>query len=120
MKTPSMPDHLVTIFYLADRVPYRYVIRAIIRDLLHDSCQYVQSVPLQGSRKLRFSDYVTMAQDGGNVVSLRHRPLFTPRIYSWYSFLLETESTPGHSAIGRIMSMKNSSDTIWTKRTSNL
>ena len=29
------------------------------------------------------------------VVSLTHRPLFTPRKYSWYSFLLETESTPG-------------------------
>jgi hypothetical protein len=33
--------------------------------------------------------------------------------YSWYSFLLEAESTPGgHSAAGRIMSMKNFSDTI--------
>jgi len=40
-------------------------------------------------------DYVAMAQDGGNVVSLTHLPLFTPRIYSWYSFLLEAESTPG-------------------------
>jgi len=34
--------------------------------------------------KLRFPDYVTVAQDGGKVVSLTHRPLFTP----WYSFLL--------------------------------
>jgi len=49
----------------------------------------------QGSRKLRFPDYVTMAHDGGKVVSLTHRPLFTPRKYSWYSFLLEAESTPG-------------------------
>ena len=48
-----------------------------------------------GSRKLKFPDYVTMAQDVGKVVSLRHRPLFTPRKYSWYSFLLEAESTPG-------------------------
>jgi len=47
------------------------------------------------SRKLRFSDYVTMAQGGGNVVSLTHRPLVNPRKYSWYSFLLEAESTPG-------------------------
>jgi len=29
----------------------------------------------EGSRKLRFPDYVTMAQDGGKVVSLTHRPL---------------------------------------------
>jgi len=60
-----------------------------------------KSVPLQawsgpeGSRKLRFPDYVTTAQDGGKVVSLTHRPLFTPRKYSCYSFLLEAESTPG-------------------------
>ena len=32
----------------------------------------------EGSRKLRFSDYVTMAQDGGKVVSLMHRPLLPP------------------------------------------
>jgi len=38
----------------------------------------------EGSRKLRFPVYVTMAQDGGKVVSLTHRPLFTPRKYSWY------------------------------------
>jgi len=47
------------------------------------------------SRKLRFPDCMTMAQDGGKFVSLTHRPLFTPRKYSWYSFLLEDESTPG-------------------------
>jgi len=49
----------------------------------------------EGSRKLRFPDYVTMAQDGGKVVSLTHQPLFTPRKYSRYSFLLQAESTPG-------------------------
>ena len=49
----------------------------------------------EGSRKLRFPDYVTIARDGGKVVSLTHRPLFTPRKCSWYSFLLEAESTPG-------------------------
>jgi len=49
----------------------------------------------EGSRKLRFPDYVTMARDGGKVVSLTHRSLLNPRKYSWYSFLLETESTPG-------------------------
>jgi len=38
------------------------------------------SVPLQAwsgqevSRRFKFPDYVTMAQDGGKVVSLRHRP----------------------------------------------
>jgi len=61
----------------------------------------VKAVPLQArrgpevSRKLRFADYVTATQNGGKVVSHTHRPLFTPRKYSWYSFLLGAESTPG-------------------------
>ena len=59
-----------------------------------------KAVPLQAwtgpevSRKLRFPDFVTTAQDGGKV-SLTHRPPLPPRKYSWYSFLLEAESTPG-------------------------
>ena len=41
---------------------------------------YCKGVPLQawtgpeGSRKLRFPDFVTTAQDGGKVVSFTHRP----------------------------------------------
>jgi hypothetical protein len=49
----------------------------------------------EGSRKLRFPNFVTKAQDGGKVVSLTHRPPLTPKKYSWYSFMLEAESTPG-------------------------
>ena len=43
-----------------------------------------KAVPLQawsgpeGSRKLRFPDFMTMAQDGGKVVSLKHRPPLPP------------------------------------------
>jgi len=60
-----------------------------------------KAVPLQawsgpeGSRKLRFPDYMTTAEDGGKVVSLTHRPPLPPGKYSWYSFLLEAGSTPG-------------------------
>jgi hypothetical protein len=50
---------------------------------------------LERSRKLRFPDFMTTAQDGGKVVSPTHRPDFTPRKYTWYSFLLEVESNPG-------------------------
>jgi len=68
-----------------------------------------KAVPLQawsgpeGSKKLRFPDFMTTAQDGGKVVSLKHRPH------------LPQENTPGthfykrlcrpqcHSAIGRII-----------------
>ena len=49
----------------------------------------------EGSRKLSFPDFMTTAQDGGKVVSLTHRPPLLPRKYTWYSFLLEAESTPG-------------------------
>ena len=44
----------------------------------------VKVVPLQawsgpeGSRKLRFPDFMTTAQDGGKVVSLKHRPPLPP------------------------------------------
>ena len=60
-----------------------------------------KAVPLQawsgpeGSRKLRFQDFITTAQDGGNLVSLTHRPPLPPRKCSWYSFLLGAGSTPG-------------------------
>jgi len=60
-----------------------------------------KAIPLQvwtgpeGSRKLRFPDFVTTAQDGAKVVSLTHRPPLPPRKCSWYSFLLEAESTAG-------------------------
>jgi len=43
-----------------------------------------KAVPLQacsgpvGSRKLRFPDYMTKAQDGGKVGSLTHRPPLPP------------------------------------------
>ena len=46
-------------------------------------------------RKLRSPDFVTTPQDGGKVVNLTHRPPLPCRKYSWYSFLLEAESTPG-------------------------
>ena len=49
----------------------------------------------EGSRKLRFPDFMTMAHDGSKIVSLTHRPPLPPRKYTWYSFLIETESTPG-------------------------
>ena len=35
------------------------------------------------------------AHEGGKVVSPTHRPPLHPMKYSWYSFLLEAESTPG-------------------------
>jgi len=54
----------------------------------------------EGSRKLRFPDFVTTAQEGCQPYALA---AFTPGKCSWYSFLLEAESTQGHSAIERIL-----------------
>jgi len=34
----------------------------------------------EGSRKLRFPDFMTTARDGGKVVSLTHRPPLSPGI----------------------------------------
>jgi hypothetical protein len=60
-----------------------------------------KAVPLQarsgpeGSRKLKFPDFMTTAQGGGKVFSLTHWPHLPTLKSSWYSFLLEAESTPG-------------------------
>jgi hypothetical protein len=71
---------------------YSFVVRVNV--ILKD-----KAVPLQawsgpeGSRKLKFPDFMTTAQGSGKVVSLTHRPHLPPG--SWYSFLLQAESTPG-------------------------
>lgn len=54
------------------------------------------------------------AREGSNVVSCTNRLSLppSPRRYPNYSFLLETESTPGPSAAGRFNSMKNPNDPI--------
>ena len=81
-----------------------------------------KAVPLQawsgpeGSRKLRFPDFMPMAWDGGMVDSLTHRPPLLCRKYSWPTFLLQTKC---HSAAGKMKSTKNSNDTI-RNRTHNL
>ena len=60
-----------------------------------------KAVPLQAwsgpddSRKLRFPDFMTTAQDGGKVVSLTHRPPLPPGNTTGTHFLLEAESSPG-------------------------
>ena len=56
------------------------------------------------------------AQNGGNVISLKHRPPLPLRKYCWYSFMLEAESIPGPQCDWKdYMSLKNSIDTIWDR-----
>ena len=60
-----------------------------------------KAIPLQawtgpeGSSRLRPQISRQSAHEGGKVVSPTHRPTLPPRKYSWCSFLLEAESTPG-------------------------
>ena len=66
-----------------------------------ETYERIKAVPLQAwsgpevSRKFRFPDFMTTAQDGGKVVSLTHWPPLPPVNTTCYSFLLEAESTPG-------------------------
>ena len=68
-----------------------------------------KAVPLQawkdpeGSRKLRFPDFVTTAQDGGKVVSLTHRLPLPPGNTPGTHFCQRLSRPQGHSAIGRIL-----------------
>jgi hypothetical protein len=64
----------------------------------------------EGSRRLRLPDFKT-THEGGKIISPTQRPPLARRKYTWYSILLEAESTSGP------ISMKNSNDTIgyWTR-----
>jgi hypothetical protein len=62
------------------------------------------------SRKLRFPDF--MAQDGGKVVSLRYRAPLPPGNRPDTHFCYRARRPQCHSATGRIISLKNSNDTI--------
>jgi len=68
-----------------------------------------KAVPLQawsgpeGSRKLRFSDFMTTAQDGGKVVSLTHRTSLPPGNAPGIHFRKRLSRPQGHSAVGRIL-----------------
>ena len=79
--------------FIDDKMAYTHCSAAYLRLQTHICssicCTYRRkgkgkAVPLQvwsgqeGSRKLRFPDYMTMAQDGGKVVSLTHRPPLPP------------------------------------------
>jgi len=57
------------------------------------------------------------AHEGGKVVSPTHRPPLPPGNISGTHFCWRLSRPQGHSAAWRIMSMKNSSDTIgnWTR-----
>jgi hypothetical protein len=75
-----MADVLNGIFFLVNQLP-------VTLFTLHLVVKKGKAAPLQdwigpeGSRKLRFSDFMTTAQDGGKVVSLKHRPPLPQEIH---------------------------------------
>jgi hypothetical protein len=77
-----------------------------------------KAVPLQawsgpeGSRKLRFPDFMTKAQENGKVVSLTLRPPLPPGNTPGTHFCYRLSRPQDHSATGRNMSLKNCNDTI--------
>jgi hypothetical protein len=67
----------------------------------------------EGSRRLRLPDFLRQsAHEGGRVVSPTHRPPLPPGNIPGTHFCNRLSRPQGHSAAGRIMSMKNSNDTI--------
>jgi len=55
---------------------------------------------------------MTTAQDGGKVVSLTHQLPLPPGNTPGTHFCYRLSRPQGHSATGRIMSLKNSNETI--------
>jgi hypothetical protein len=68
----------------------------------------------EGSRKLRFPDFLTTAQDVVRLSALRTGRIYH-RKHTWYSFLLEAESTPGPFCDQKDLCRWKFHDTIWDK-----
>jgi hypothetical protein len=96
-------------------------------------CSYVRiirrskgkAVPLQatsdpeGSRKLRFPNFMKTVKDDGKVFSPTYGPHLPPENSPGTHFCQKLSRPQGHNVIRRITSMKNSNDTVWD-RTSDL
>ena len=55
----------------------------------------VQRNLAHGYRRMRFPDFEKqLVYESGKIVSPIHRPPLPHRKYSWYSFLLQAESSP--------------------------
>jgi len=118
----SSPFLKECIYWLKNVIPYCLKFCTIFFQICYNALQEMstkmywvavkKAVPLQawsgpeGSRKLRFPDFVTTAQDGGKVVSLTHRPPLPPGNSPCTHFCLLSQPK-GHNAIGRFMSTKN-------------
>jgi hypothetical protein len=80
-----------------------------------------KAVPLQAwsgpesSRKLRFPDFLTTAQNGGKVVSPTHRPHLPPGNTPGTHFCYRLSRPQGHRAIRRIYVNEKFHNIIWDR-----
>jgi hypothetical protein len=83
----------------------------------HSLCRSGQTLRVSGARGSQISR--KSSHEGGKVVSPTQRPLLPPRNIPGTHFCWRLSQPKGHSAAGKIMSMKNSKDIIGN-RTPNL
>jgi len=67
--------------------------QVILKVKTQQSCSSGQALRVPGGWGYQISRQ--SAHEGVNIVSRTHRLRLPRRKYSWFSFLLETESTPG-------------------------
>ena len=103
----SIPDDIIGIFHSRNNPSGRTMAVGLTHPVTEMSKGKGNAVPLQawsgpeGSRKLRFPDFMTTAQDGGKVVNLTHRPPLPPGNAPGTHFCYRLNRPQGHSAIGR-------------------
>jgi len=125
-ETRQIVDKSCALYEVRDQYPrIRHRLDSYVSKLASSILKVKGTVPLQawtgpeGCRKLRFPDFMATEQEGDKVVSLTYRPPLPPGNAPGTHFCQRLGRPQDHSAIGRIMSMKNFNDAIWD-RTSDL
>ena len=93
-------SHYVICYFCLRNVTYLFCDVALPLYVYHTTYRPIKSKVKQslyrpeGSRRMRRQDFVTVSTRRWYVFQPPHRPPLPSRKYSWYSFLLVSESTP--------------------------